>query len=177
MNRRQRESLRRRYQPPCVKLLFVGESPPTSGRFFYRCNSGLYRAMRDVFLTVEPSITHETFLKAFQEAGCYLVDLCLEPVDQLEPNLRRIACHAGERSLTRTIKKLQPQVIATLVRTTEANSKIAAAHAGWSGPFLHLPYPGRWSHHRKRFGAILAPHLLPLLQRRYYRNNIQLKPG
>ena len=37
-----REHLRRRYRPAHVDLLFIGEAPPASGRFFYQADSGLY---------------------------------------------------------------------------------------------------------------------------------------
>jgi hypothetical protein len=45
----ERERLRLRYRPVLIRLLFIGESPPASGRFFYRQDSGLYRAIRDAF--------------------------------------------------------------------------------------------------------------------------------
>jgi hypothetical protein len=45
-----RERLRRRYRPDGVRILFVGEAPPASGRFFYQADSGLYRAVRDTFV-------------------------------------------------------------------------------------------------------------------------------
>jgi hypothetical protein len=59
------ERLRRRYRPARVRLLFIGESPPASGRFFYRQDSGLYGAIRDAFRGIDPSITDETFLGIF----------------------------------------------------------------------------------------------------------------
>ena len=37
-----------------------------------------------------------TFLAAFQSAGCYLVDLCAEPVDRLDRISLSAACQAGE---------------------------------------------------------------------------------
>lgn len=39
--RHRREILRRAWRPVEVQLLFVGESPPFSGRFFYQRDSGL----------------------------------------------------------------------------------------------------------------------------------------
>jgi hypothetical protein len=35
------ESLRQSYRPQQVRVLFVGESPPAGGTFFYRANSNL----------------------------------------------------------------------------------------------------------------------------------------
>jgi hypothetical protein len=48
LTRREREALRESFRPKPIRILFVGEAPPASGRFFYSANSGLYRAMRDV---------------------------------------------------------------------------------------------------------------------------------
>jgi hypothetical protein len=86
-----REGLRRQYQPRRVRILFVGEAPPASGRFFYRADSGLYRAIRDTFVTAFPSLrsSNAEFLEAFRAMGCYLVDLCGEPVDRLKPQVGR----------------------------------------------------------------------------------------
>ncbi len=117
----QRERLRRRYRPTEVRLLFIGESPPASGRFFYQGDSGLYRAIRNVFHAAYPSIAGADFLPLFQASGCYLIDACLEPVDRLDRVSRRAACQAGERSLSRNIAKLQPRAIVTLLRSIQDN--------------------------------------------------------
>jgi hypothetical protein len=153
------ERLRRAYRPARVRLLFIGESPPASGRFFYRGDSGLYRAMRDAFRTVDPSIPEEDFLRAFQAWGCYLVDLCREPVDRLDVQSRRAACKAGEASLVRAMVRLRPDGIATLVRSIEGNVARAALRAHWQGPVLHLPYPGRWYRNRDVFIKMVCPAL------------------
>ena len=149
--RRRLERLRLSFRPAHVRLLFVGESPPASGRFFYKGDSGLYRAVRDAFLVADGSMSDMSFLPAFQASGCYLVDLCRQPVDHLDARSRRAACLASEALLSRTIRRLRPSKIVTVVRSIEANVTRAAFRAGWHGPFLHLPYPGRWSHFKDRF--------------------------
>ncbi len=160
--RRERERLRRAFLPSPVQLLFVGESPPASGRFFYSSNSGLYRAMRDAFRTVYNSVDDENFLSVFQASGCYLTDLCSEPVDQLEMPERRATCSNGEVSLSQTIARLQPAMIASVLRSIERNVSQAASLANWHGPILNLPYPGRWSRHRRAFSEALAPTIRTL---------------
>lgn len=158
------EELRRKYRPSQVRWLFVGESPPASGRFFYRRNSGLYRAVRDVFAAVDPSVHDENFLEIFRSSGCYLVDLCSQPVDQLSPSFRRATCRAGEPRLAKTIACLNPQMIATMLRSIEGNVSNAVAQACWSGPLLHLPYPGRWAHLKAEFVSGLLPVVERLLR-------------
>lgn len=155
----ERERLRRRYRPARIRLLFIGESPPASGRFFYRQDSGLYRAIRDAFRMVDPLITDDTFLGIFQNSGCYLVDACTGAVDHLDPRSRHAVCLAGEPALTRKIRQLEPAAIVTLLNSIRDNVRRAAAQAGWSGPILELPYPGRWASHRKIFLKRLVPQL------------------
>ena len=159
---RDRERLRRRYRPVDLRLLFVGEAPPASGRFFYQGDSGLYRAMRDAFRAIDPSITDESFLAVFRRSGCYLIDACPQAVDQLDWPSRRAACLASEPSLCRRIKRLQPRAIVTLVRSIHANVERATNCAGWHGPLLDLPYPGRWIRHREKFLDALVPQLRTL---------------
>ena len=161
--RQQRERLRREFRPEAVRLLFIGESPPASGRFFYRRDSGLYRAMREVFQMIDPSITDSTFLTVFQESGCYLFDLCPEPVDHLSATARRDACRLAEGNLSRVIDRLQSAMIATLLRSIESNVLASIATARWRGSLLHLPYPGQWKSHREAFVRELAPAIRPLV--------------
>jgi hypothetical protein len=157
-----RQAIARRYRPDDLRLLFIGEAPPASGRFFYNRDSGLYRAMRDAFQTIDPCLTDENFLAAFQQAGCYLIDACPHPVDRLDPRSRRAACLASEPLLSRRIKRLQPQAIVTLVQSIQNNVERAIHRAGWQGPLLNLPYPGRWIRHREIFLEALVPQLRTL---------------
>jgi hypothetical protein len=158
------EVVRKSFRPRKVKLLFVGESPPASGRFFYHRDSGLYRAMRDAFIAADQTINDENFLKRFQDAGCYLVDLCGRPVDDLDLPQRRAACDAGVPRLAKTIAELNPECLATLVRSIEAGVKTAASRAAWDCPLLHLPYPGRWIRHRRAFAEMLVLEIRKLLR-------------
>ena len=151
--------MRRRYRPAQVRILFVGEAPPASGRFFYRADSGLYRAIRDAFVDACPNVAEDNFLKSFQELGCYLVDLCGKPVDRMNGVQRRRACRNGEVRLARILKRLRPKIVITVVRSIAGNVRRAESRAAWSGRHIELPYPGRWTRHRTAFLATLKPIL------------------
>jgi hypothetical protein len=58
----ERERLRERYRPKYVRILFVGEAPPASRRFFYRKDSGLYRTIRGAFEKALPRVRDRDFL-------------------------------------------------------------------------------------------------------------------
>lgn len=154
-----RERLRRRFRPRRVRVLFVGEAPPASGRFFYQADSGLYRAVREAFVEVFPSIQDAAFLPRFRALGCYLVDLCERPVDGLSSRYRKQACREGETRLSKTLSQLCPEVVVTVVRSITANVERSREQANWSGLHIELPYPGRWYHHRIAFAQVLVPLL------------------
>lgn len=163
LTRRQREALQEKFRPEQIRLLFVGEAPPASGRFFYSGNSGLYRAMREAFKAVDPRINDENFLDVFQASGCYLVDLCPMPVDRLNTESRRRARSAGERRLRERLIELRPVKIAAMLRAIADHVTNSAVSANWRGEILELPYPGRWSRHRAKFVKALEPSLRELL--------------
>src|SRR6516165_9290424 len=154
-----RERLRNHYRSDRVRILFVGESPPASGRFFYQADSGLCYAVRETFVQAFPSLKNVEFLYSFCALGCYLVDLCGEPVDDMTSDARRQACSKGETHLAQEIRALRPQTVVTVVRSVRANVKRALERAGWSGRNLELPYPGRWHRHRAKFRRLLVPFL------------------
>jgi hypothetical protein len=159
---RNKERLRRKYRPAPVKILFVGEAPPASGRFFYQADSGLYRAFRNTFQIVFPALSDAGFLESFREMGCYLVDLCGKPVDHLSNSERRKAYLDGEVRLSRILKELHPQIVIVVVRSIVPNVRRSIEKAGWKGQLLELPYPGRWQHHRITFKEQLLPVLRKL---------------
>lgn len=153
------ERLRQSFRPRKVRILFVGESPPASGRFFYHADSGLYRAIREAFVKAFPNLREADFLKSFRNLGCYLVDLCELPVDRLPPNMRRKLCRAGEPHLTKTIRSSRPAIVVTVIRSIAHNVQRTERQANWSGRHVELPYPGRWLRHRTAFIRKLVPIL------------------
>jgi hypothetical protein len=134
-----------------VRILFVGESPPASGRFFYHADSGLYRAIREAFVKAFPALRERDFLKSFRSLGCYLVDLCEHPVDHLQPRARRKAWAAGEPRLTKSIRSLRPAIVIVVIRSIARNVRRSELQANWCGQHVELPYPGRWIRHRTAF--------------------------
>jgi hypothetical protein len=154
-----RESLRESYQPERVRVLFVGEAPPASGAFFYRRNSGLYRALSATFEEAFPRLRGRDFLAEFRDLGCYLVDLCGRPVNGLGPRERSKARRSGEARLAGVLRRLRPLAIVVLLRSINENSARAERVAAWRGTRIVVPYPGRWVRWRAQFREILVPAL------------------
>jgi hypothetical protein len=57
------------------------------------------------------------------------------------------------------VKRLQPRIVITVVRSIAANVIHAQELASWTGVHLVLPYPGRWKQNRAAFDELLIPIL------------------
>ena len=113
--------------------------------------------MRGAFQAADARISDENFLSMFRAYGCYLTDLSHQPIDKLKASERRAMRTRGERFLAGELTRLQPAMVAPVLRSIEKNVGKAVALANWNGPILSLPYPGRWSRHRDAFMDALVP--------------------
>jgi len=162
------EELRARYQPRDVRVLFVGESPPAGGTFFYAANSKLYAATRSAFFAAVSELLNEPFLESFAALGCYLDDLCLRPVNHLKLSIldqkreRLAERRAGEAALAERMQGLNPDAIVMVMSGIEENVRRAATAARMPDRVLAvLPFPGR-PEHLRRFDAGLQEVLVGL---------------
>jgi hypothetical protein len=111
------EAVRRRFRPKRITTLFVGESAPHSGDFFYCGNTAMSSHMkRAVELAFGKS---DDFLKSFQAYGWYLDDLVLEPVNHLPESERVAKCLNALKSLADRIEAYQPEAIVSLLKRIE----------------------------------------------------------
>jgi hypothetical protein len=113
--------------------------------------------MRSAFQAADARITDDNFLSMFRAYGCYLSDLSRRPIDHLKAPQRHAMRTGGEPFLAGEITRLQPEMIAPVLRSIESNVGKAVVLANWNGPILTLPYPGRWSRHREAFINALVP--------------------
>jgi len=116
------EGVRAQYRPQRIVTLFVGESPPASGKFFYYGNTALARNMEAAMLAAGLG-GNGNFLERFKERGWYLDDLVLQPVDQLQRTERRRKCRGAQESLANRIKVYKPRAIVSLLLESGTLSK------------------------------------------------------
>jgi hypothetical protein len=148
------EEIRASYRPRRITTLFVGESAPHGGTFFYNQDSGLFREMRKAFRG------DHLFLDAFKESGFYLDDLVLEPVNQLPPRDRRIACSQSIASFAKRLSDYKPAAVVILLRSIEAMVAAAMRQAGFHYQPFCTPYPGFGN--QRRFHHAMA-QIIPQL--------------
>ena len=128
-----REALRQGFRPDRIRVLFVGESPPANRTFFYQADSTLYHRTHEAFAAVfheQVCGSGKAFLRFFQARGCYLEDLCTEPVNQLPRAERRRAREAGVASLAKRLAAFQPEVVVVAMEGIQKHVKQAARQAG-----------------------------------------------
>ncbi len=99
------EKLRKSFRPVRITTLFVGESAPQSGKFFYSGDSSLFRAMKKAFGG------QETFLEDFKKSGFYLDDLVLVPVNKLERPERSAHRWKSVSRLADRLRNYKPEAI------------------------------------------------------------------
>ncbi len=135
------EKLRESFHPDCITTLFVGESAPASGRFFYSGNSSLFRAMKRVFGD------RETFLEDFKRNGFYLDDLVLTPINKMERRERSSRRQKAVPELAKRLAEYKPKAVVVVMRAILPKVKQAMQIAGMSYEPLCVPHPafGNWT--------------------------------
>ena len=120
-------SLRKRYKPDRIKVLFVAESPPESSddkvRFFYNPSQERHDYMyRSVMKAFFPDFEHrsgekEKWLRRFQKAGCYMIDATDKPVNRLSSAQRRKELNRNlDRKIAEITKLTSPRTAIVLVK-------------------------------------------------------------
>lgn len=137
------EALRESYKPIQIKLLFVGESPPASGKFFYH-KGAMTTFTSKAFEKVSSRVLSDTssFLNFFQHSGCYLEDICLEPVDKMTPQERTMMLKDSIEYFSSRLKEYRPEAIVIVLKRIESHVKEALKKAKISCPIYTVPFPG-----------------------------------
>jgi hypothetical protein len=165
------ETLREQFRPQKTRVLFVAESRPASGRFFYRGDSTLELFTREAFHsadgTPDSAESMEAFLERFKSSGCYLVDLCVEPANKLSPGDRTTLRRQSEKRLAATINSLQPDAVIIIMNAIESNVRRAIKSAGLHNvPIYGVPFPAMLKSNERRYVTGLSAILTELRSKR-----------
>jgi hypothetical protein len=135
------ELLRESFRPSEGKVLFVGESRPAEGAFFYRDDSRLAKYTAEAMGFGGES--RSRFLQEFRSAGCFLVDLCTAPVNQLPRRERLAARHNAEQSLAARLKGINPRAIIIVMKGIAASVDRVMSAVTLDIPRFVLPFPAQ----------------------------------
>jgi len=165
MNKEYYIDLRDRYRPSTseIKTVFVLESPPASGKYFYddsgRISEPLFSAMMEL-LDFSPK-TKQEGLKHFSSTGHFLVDATYEPVNELNGMVREKAILNNYENLVRDLKSLgNPKKInfvlikANICRLLEPKLKSSGFNVINNGVILPFPSNGWQKDFREKIPEI-----------------------
>ncbi len=160
------------YKPRTIRVLFVAESPPSSGGFFYfRKTIGKDHLFRETMkaLSLWPlrrplrkGFDKTGLLEEFRSRGFFLIDTCELPVDRLSPKARKISIAQGSSGLASRVKDLDPDSIVIVKKTVYGPVRHELETVGLGNRLLNtgpLPFPSHGNQKRYR-----------LLLRRWIRN-------
>lgn len=137
------ENLRNHYKPNKVEVLFVGESRPQGGNFFYQGDSALYRETKKAF---DEFFEEDIFtLNRFKNWNCWLYDISESPVNGLSDYERKALIHLNIPKLNDTISKLKPKTIIICKKKfvePEIRGSIIMENYCEGESIFFLPFPG-----------------------------------
>jgi hypothetical protein len=145
------EELRSSFRPRRITTLFVGESAPQSGRFFYSGNSSLFYAMQRAFGG------RATFLADFKGSGFYLDDLVRLPINKLVQRERTAHRWDSVSSLADRLMEYKPDAIVIVMRAIKPMVLEAMRRAGIAYQPYCTPHPafGNWTRFHTAMTAII----------------------
>lgn len=150
------KTIRNSYKPHIVKILFVGESCPQGGTFFYNGDSNLHKHTKQAFEQANMNFS----LEYFKEYGCWLYDVCDVPVNGLQHYERNEHIRLGLPRLLATIEELSPKYIIVVKKgdMREIIFKDVCKH-GYvdQETAFNVPFPacGRQTEYRNELSAVI----------------------
>lgn len=157
MTQNEFEVLRVSYKPNSVRILFIGESRPDQGTFFYRGDSYLYRYTKEAFETATKLYFDLTFFKA---KNCWLYDVCDIPVNNLTSAQRKQIIRHNLPDLVKTVKEINPEHI-IVVKMGELREEVKPKlydlgyKDGTNTFYLPFPSNGRQKEYRDQLTKVL----------------------
>ena len=155
--------LRNRYKPKKIKIVFVLESPPASGKYFYDENGlitePLFAAMMEL-LKCKPKSKREG-LRYFADTGHFLVDATYDPINGLDDKARKRAVldHFDElvedlRSLGSTDAMSLILVKANICRVLEGRLSASGFNVMNNGVVVPFPSTGQQGKFREKIAEV-----------------------
>ncbi len=158
---------REEYKPERVRVLFIAESPPASGGFFYFPETvgkdHLFReTMKGLGLwpvgrRMGKGLDKTGLLRQFQSRGFFLVDTSLVPVDRLSRRRRREMVAGSVSRLAEEARRLDPEHILIVKVSIYRQVRDTLDQAGLADRVLNrepLPFPSHGN--QKKFRMELA---------------------
>ena len=154
---------RNKYKPRNIGVLFIAESPPSSGGYFYSEKTiGKDHLFRETMKALEfwpkdrpmrKGCDKRSMLNEFRSLGFFLIDTCEFPVDKLRPRERRFSTLQGALTLPRRVGALCPDRILIVKKTVFKPAIQALSKTSFARRVLNtepLPFPSHGNQKRYR---------------------------
>jgi hypothetical protein len=157
--------LRNKYKPSTIKIVFLLESPPVSGKYFYdpdgRPSEPLFSAMMKV-IGYKPTIKPDG-LNAFSKKGLFLVNATYRPVNHIRNNRQRNGTIISDlpeliQDLKRTIGNQRAKIVlvkANICRLLEEPLKTAGFNVINNGTIIPFPSHNHQPNFHKNIKKVL----------------------
>lgn len=153
--------LRNRFTPPNLKIIFILESPPASGLYFYnpdgKTSEPLFRAMMKDVLEIEPTSKQEG-LKEFAARGYLIIDATYTPVNNLDDNEADAIIKRDFPALVADLSKhatADTGIVLVKANICDLEPKLKEAGFNILNGGVRIPFPATW-HQNKFRSAIRA---------------------
>ncbi|KJS29363.1 MAG: hypothetical protein VR64_21340 [Desulfatitalea sp. BRH_c12] len=153
------ELTRMQYRPSILRILFVGESAPAKGSFFYDGGCNFTRHTRSAFEIVRGRsfASDGEFLSVFRDRGCWLDDISHTPIDLLNRRERKEAIQKSIPNFAGRLTEASPEVVIVMLRRIKEQVSAAVQASGIQARIEYLPFPGFG--HQRKFIELLVPVL------------------
>ena len=159
------KEMREAYRPEGIRIIFVLESPPKSGKYFYNSDGTvreqLFQAMMK-FIKATPS-NKQDGLRAFKDQGFIVVDASYSPVNDFKGRARDEAILREYDSLLRDLGVLNPNKDVPLILVKANVCKLLGKRLREAGfqvinNDISIPFPGsgRQREFQEKLGALVA---------------------
>jgi hypothetical protein len=164
---------RKKYMPDKIRILFVAESPPSSGGFFYFPRTvGKDHLFREtmkalklwpVNLAMGKGLDKTPLLEEFRSKGFFLIDTCQLPVDKLPADQRRDTILRDAAGLALRAQQLHPDHIILVKKTVyhpvrDALERNGLGHKILNNEPLSFPSHGNQSSYRTALRRLVRKH-------------------
>ncbi len=162
------ESIRQFFIPNKIAVLFIAESPPAKGDFFYYKKSDLYKFTKDAFLSVYGDLIDKSnFLDFFKKKNFFLDDLCHKPINHLDEIDREKQRKLNIPKLSKRIRVYYPEVIIGIMYKIQNHVDVAIEKSNINlKKYYFLPFPTKNKRNINNYieGLISALEELKLLK-------------
>jgi hypothetical protein len=146
---------RDKWKPEKVTVLFIAESPPASGAYFYfpvttGRDSLFNTTMKALGIYPErkampKGLDKKGMLAEFQARGFFLIDVCYAPINKLPPKEKKRAIAKEIPALMQKVRELNPEGVIIIKKGLFEPVKTALEYAGLGGKILNkeaILFPG-----------------------------------